>query len=309
VPSPNLQTVRGALSTAGAQLTRSIELPSGVSIADWRHGDTVTRYLGSTEDVLSIYLAGGERCSKVKDGKVARHGFAGAVCVFPTGSGVSEWRIAGDLRFLHIYIDPRSFERSLADSLKLSSSSINFREVFQENCPVISSAALSIAHADWSDTSLSLGFDSLISWILLSAVRNYSPTELERVSSPGTFSTAQCRDIREYLEANLGELVSLESLASNCQLSRYHYLRKFKNSFGCTPHAYLTKLRMSRAHELLIGGNLKVISVALECGYGNPGQFATAFKKHFGYSPGILRMRYRNKGGSDDIHERMLSNC
>lgn len=306
MPSPKLQTVRGALSTAGAQLTRSIELPSGVSIADWSHGDTVTQYLGSTEDVLSIYVAGGEQCSKIKDGRVSRHGFPGAVCVFPTGSGESEWRIAGDLRFLHIYIDPRSFEQSLAHSLKSPPSNINFREVFQENCPVISSAALSIAHADWSDTSLSLGFDSLVSWILLGAVRNYSSTELERVDSPGTFSAGQCRDIREYLEANLSELVSLEGLASNCQLSRYHYLRKFKNSFGCTPHVYLTKLRMIRAHDLLIGGNLKVISVALECGYSHPGQFATAFKRHFGYSPSILRTRHRNKDISDDIRERAL---
>jgi AraC family transcriptional regulator len=294
VPSPNLQTVRGALNTAGAQLTRSIELPSGVSIADWSHGDTLTQYLGSTEDVLSVYVAGGEQCSKIKDGRVSRHGFPGAVCLFPTGSGESEWRIAGNLRFLHIYIDPRSFERSLVHSLKSPPNNINFREVFQENCPVISSAAFSIAHTDWSDTSLSLGFDSLVSWILLSAVRNYSSTELEPVGSPGTFSAVQRRDIREYLEANLGELVSLEGLASNCQLSRYHYLRKFKNSFGCTPHAYLTKLRMTRAHDLLASGNLKVISVALECGYSQPGQFATAFKKHFGYSPSALRARYRS---------------
>ena len=297
MPSPNLQTVRGALNTAGAQLTRSIELPSGVSIADWSHGDTLTQYLGSTEDVLSVYVAGGEQCSKIKDGRVSRHGFPGAVCVFPTGSGESEWRIAGHLRFLHIYIDPRSFERSLVHSLKSPPSNISFREVFQEDCPVISSAAFSIAHTDWSDSSLSLGFDSLVSWILLSAVRNYSSTELESVGSAGTFSAAQRRDIREYLEANLSEVVSLEGLASNCQLSRYHYLRKFKNSFGCTPHAYLTKLRMTRAHDLLASGNLKVISVALECGYGQPGQFATVFKKHFGYSPSTLRARYRSSEG------------
>ena len=44
--------------------------------------------------------------------------------------------------------------------------------------------------------------------------------------------------IREYCNANLGEMVRLEHLADLVSLSRYHFLRKFKNTFEQSPHAF-----------------------------------------------------------------------
>ncbi len=289
MPSRNSQTVKTALKSAGAELVRTTHLSSGISLSEWSGQNTLTDYQGPAENVLSIYMAGGEHCSQLVNHKVVRRGFEGAICLFPAGGGNSQWMIEEKLNFLHVYIDGASFEEGMASSLKGNPGNFNFREVFQEHCPVISSAALSIAQADWSDPSLSLGIDSLMSWILLNAIRTYASTEVETVDMRGKFSKVHAVMLMDYLQANLGEPVRLEELAQLCNLSRYHFLRKFKNTFGSSPHAYLTRLRMSRARDLLAQGKPKITSVALECGYNQHSQFATAFKRHFGYSPSDAR--------------------
>lgn len=291
MPSFHAHTVKHALKSAGADLVRSTHLTSGITLSEWSGQNTLTDYQCSAEDVLSIYLSGGEHCSQMRNNKEIRRGFQDAICLFPAGGGTSQWKIADRLHFLHIYFDGSSCEPSLAQSLKHPSNRYNFREVFQEPCPVISSAAHSIAQADWSDVSLSLGIDSLVSWILLNAIRSYTSSELEPVDTRGKFSTARADDITDYLQANLSETIRLEELAQLCNLSRYHFLRKFTNTFGNSPHVYLTGLRMARAHTLLVNSRQKITAVALECGYNQHSQFATAFKRHFGYSPSEVRKR------------------
>jgi AraC family transcriptional regulator len=291
MPSQNTQTVKGALSSAGAELVRTARTASGITISEWRGQNTLIEYQGSTEDVLSISLNGGQRCSHVKDSKVVGRGFEGAICLFPAGGGRSQWAISEQLHLLHIYFGRLGIQNSVVHSPVRPLQEYRFREVFQERCPVISSAAHSIAHSDWTDSSLSLGIDGLLSWILLNAIRAYAAAGLEAEDTRGRFSKLESKLIVEYLKANLGNKIRLEDLARLCNLSRYHFLRKFKNTFGSSPHAYLTSLRMGHAHELLTDGGAKITAVALECGYNQHSQFATVFKRHFGYSPSEVRSR------------------
>ncbi|HDR9011902.1 TPA: helix-turn-helix transcriptional regulator [Burkholderia vietnamiensis] len=287
--SSNSITVRGALNSAGAEVVRSMQLPSGIILSEWTGQNTLTEYKSSSENVLSVYLSGGENCAQVDGRHIVRRGFKSAVCLFPVGEGESQWRITERLNFLHIYFDLPNLEPSLIRSLRQPAEASRFREVFQEASPVISAAATSIAQADWNDDTLSLGIDSLMSWILLNAISRYAMADLERVDARGRLSAKQAEQIREYCNANLGEAVRLEHLADLVNLSRYHFLRKFKNTFDRSPHAFLTELRMLRAHDLLKHTDHKIMSIALECGYAQHSRFSTAFKRHYGYSPGAVR--------------------
>ncbi|WGS51667.1 AraC family transcriptional regulator [Paraburkholderia sp. D15] len=290
--SSNSITVRGALKSAGAELVRSMHLPSGIVVSEWTGRNTLTEYRSSNENVLSIYLSGGENCSQLHGRQIVRRGFKDAVCLFPIGEGQSQWQITERLNFLHVYFDPRNFEQSLLQSLRQPPEGYAFREVFQEASPVISAAAASIALADWTDKSLLLGVDGLMSWILLNTFRSFgsfAATDDATPATRGRFAAAQTRLLRDYLNENLGEAVRLEDLASLVNLSRYHFLRKFKTTFGHSPHAFLTHARMSHAHHLLKTTTQKITTVALECGYAQHSQFTTAFRKHFGYPPRALR--------------------
>ena len=48
-----------------------------------------------------------------------------------------------------------------------------------------------------------------------------------------------------------GTPVSLPDVAALANLSPYHFLRVYKQTYGETPHEFLTRLRIERAKTLL----------------------------------------------------------
>jgi AraC family transcriptional regulator len=97
--------------------------------------------------------------------------------------------------------------------------------------------------------------------------------------------------VTAYMREHLHEDVNLDDLAAQANLSKYHLLRMFKASTGFTPHRYLVDLRMRRAAQLLSNRDRSVLQVAVECGYRSPGQFAAAFRRMYGVSPGEWRQQ------------------
>lgn len=63
-----------------------------------------------------------------------------------------------------------------------------------------------------------------------------------------------------------------------------------RRNWGCTVFERLRALRMEQAHALLRAG-AGVAQAAQLAGYGGPANFATAFKRQYGYSPGQLKLR------------------
>jgi AraC family transcriptional regulator len=92
--------------------------------------------------------------------------------------------------------------------------------------------------------------------------------------------------VRKCLEASYSEAHTIDDLAELAQLSRFHFIRKFKRHFGCTPFEYLHFVRMNRAMQMLVSGNFKVTDVALEVGFNDISFFLYKFKQHYGKSPG-----------------------
>jgi AraC-like DNA-binding protein len=86
---------------------------------------------------------------------------------------------------------------------------------------------------------------------------------------------------------------TVAGLAADVGLSRAAFARRFTSLIGEPPLAYLTRWRMTRARQLLRGGNATLAAVAHEVGYESPFAFAKAFKRHTGESPGSYRARHR----------------
>ncbi|MFC0437413.1 helix-turn-helix domain-containing protein [Kutzneria buriramensis] len=92
-----------------------------------------------------------------------------------------------------------------------------------------------------------------------------------------------------YLREHLHEDVTLDDLAGQANMSKYHLLRTFKRSTGTTPHRYLVRLRMRKAASLLRNSSQTVQQVMLACGYQSAAQFSAAFRREYGCAPGQYR--------------------
>ncbi len=90
--------------------------------------------------------------------------------------------------------------------------------------------------------------------------------------------------VMQYINENLSEELSVESLAEKCFMSRYHFMRRFKEISGYTVHNYVTLKRLSAAARM-IGNGSSPTEAAHLCGFSDYSVFLRAFKKMFELSP------------------------
>lgn len=74
-------------------------------------------------------------------------------------------------------------------------------------------------------------------------------------------------------------------LAEECHMSERYFRHSFQETFGVSPHKYITNLRMACAVELLSSQMISVSEVALQCGYKDICYFSRVFKQYYGKAP------------------------
>ena len=95
----------------------------------------------------------------------------------------------------------------------------------------------------------------------------------------------------EYINAHLGENISLLEIAAQVDMSQYYFCRLFKESVGMTPHQYVILQRIERSKYLLLHTKKTILSIADECGFADSSHFAKHFNRRVGVSPGKLRRK------------------
>lgn len=91
--------------------------------------------------------------------------------------------------------------------------------------------------------------------------------------------------VQEYVEKHIAESITVDELADAIHISKYHFLRKFKELTGVTVHAFINHKRLIRACELLKEGK-SISEVYLSTGFADYSSFLRNFKSAFGVSPG-----------------------
>ena len=76
----------------------------------------------------------------------------------------------------------------------------------------------------------------------------------------------------------------LDEMAAAACLSKFHFLRLFKEVHHCSPYQYLQQLRMQRSEQLLRSGT-SVADIALQLGFENGSSFSRLFRQHKGVYP------------------------
>lgn len=92
--------------------------------------------------------------------------------------------------------------------------------------------------------------------------------------------------IYEYYASN----IALDDLAVIACLSKFHFLRLFKEVHKQTPYQYITRIRLSKAVQLLKASTLSINEIAWAVGYEDSSTFCRSFKRRHNYWP----QSYRN---------------
>lgn len=90
--------------------------------------------------------------------------------------------------------------------------------------------------------------------------------------------------LKEYLTENYDSNISLAELSSVANLSPFHLNRVFRKETGVPPHAFQTQVRISRAKELLRGGQ-SIAEVAAATGFADQSHLTRHFKRLMAITP------------------------
>lgn len=91
--------------------------------------------------------------------------------------------------------------------------------------------------------------------------------------------------IKEYIESNFAQDISIDDLTRITHLSRFHLIRVFRDSVGIPPHAYLRQVRIQRARDMFFSGK-SISEIALATGFADQSHLTRWFKRLWGYTPG-----------------------
>ena len=94
-----------------------------------------------------------------------------------------------------------------------------------------------------------------------------------------------------YINRHYSEPISLEQAAGRVHMSRYHFCRVFHSAAGATFLEYLYNVRLAKAHQLLLGSDLRLSEIASRCGFSSTSHLTRIFKNTYGMPPGEFRKK------------------
>lgn len=124
-----------------------------------------------------------------------------------------------------------------------------------------------------------------LSFVLTTKGRPYQRSEPAR----GGLSPWQKAKMEAHIADRLDRPLPISDLAKVTGLSASYFFRAFKESFGEAPHAYVMRMRISRAQTLMATTTDTISGIALMCGFGDQAHLCRCFRRITGQTPGYWR--------------------
>lgn len=118
-------------------------------------------------------------------------------------------------------------------------------------------------------------------------------SDMQRVPLRHYLGTSQPRlvDAVALMEANVEEPLTLDELVRYTAVSRRQLERLFRKHLNYAPLRYYLELRLQRARQFLLQGDMPIIDIALACGFSSPSHFSKSYRDFFDCSPSAERRR------------------
>lgn len=131
---------------------------------------------------------------------------------------------------------------------------------------------------------------NLLEILLVCMLRN---DHLSVVEEENSLLNRECAQIKNYLDANYAEDISLDTLAALTHMNKYYMAHAFTKYAGCSPISYLLEKRIQEAKSLLESTNYSVAQISNMLGFSSQSYFSQVFKKAAGRTP--VQYRSENK--------------
>jgi LacI family transcriptional regulator len=109
-----------------------------------------------------------------------------------------------------------------------------------------------------------------------------------------------------YIREHACDGIDVEEVLKHVSISRSALERRFQELLGHTPGDEIRRTRVQKACKLLMETDLKLIDIAVRCGFEYPSYFSRAFRREMGMTPNTFRAEHpaarKSYGGRLDEH-------
>ena len=137
-----------------------------------------------------------------------------------------------------------------------------------------------------------IGFQQIVSSRVIALLAEiHSANQLPQKNASHIESIVQ--EGKQYLDKHPDELIDMQHLAKELNVSYDYFRRQFKLITGLPPHQYHLLLKINRAKELLSATNTSIKEIAATLNFDTPFYFSRKFKEKTSLSPKAFRQLSR----------------
>ena len=288
--------------TEGSRLLASStgrDWQNGIGAEIRRHTDLHCQAFLQPVNELAIAIDGRATIQRQAHGpeqKFLAH--VGKACLCPRGVDVRYLHVAqGSLDMLHLYLPHDLY--GLLDSCDVNGIDVGLIYTGGVQDPLVLQIGSAIAEELSESVQSKIGsllVESLSIAVVTRLVQHHArpgaalrALEKSTIQFHGGLDPRRLQRVLEFVDAHAESNISLEAIAGEACLSRFHFVRAFKRSMGLTPLACVNSVRIKRAKRLMIEEQHSVEDVAALLQFSSGSNFARVFKRTVGVTPSDYR--------------------
>ena len=214
---------------------------------------------------------------RILDGRTNRQPIVpGDVVIVPATVSHQTWSDT-DRKFIILSLEPTQFSRAIYEAN--DPDSVELLPLFPKSDPLIYQIGLALkSELEAGGVGGCLYVETMANALAVHLLRHYTSKKFSVRNYSGGLSKAKLKQVIDYINEYLEQNLSLNELAAIVRMSPTYFANLFKQSTGLAPHQYLIQQRIKRAKRLLKTTDLKIIDIALECGFYNQSHFTKHFR-------------------------------
>jgi len=258
----------------------------GISV-ELVHANCVDCVARPVSHVVSVFTrACGDLVQSRNGLTVTRSAMPGDIIVTPMGAP-KEWKCDEECEWIAMQLDP-GFVNGIARSTS-PGYDMRLLDNFGTRDAVIEDIGRRfVRELEHPGFASDVYGNTLAHLLAVHLLRQYS-TRSARAEAPAKLPAHKLRRAREFIEAHLGEGLTVGRIADHLGMSADHFAHRFHQATKQAPHQFVMQRRVERAISLLRATDLPIIEVAYQVGCRSQGHFSSLFRRHTGLSPTQFR--------------------
>lgn len=209
-----------------------------------------------------------------------------------TRAAHSHWTWDTPVEVVHVYLTHDQLASTCRAMYGREVEDVELHDTIKADDPGIHRTAMAIAReAAEGGVGSELLVDSLTTQLSVAILRRHANILFRTVEEPECLTFRQEHRVRDHIQANLHQRLTLDELAAAVGLSKFHFARQFRASTGTTPHEFVLCRRLERARVLLERTDTPLPEIAAGCGFADQSHMNRLFRKRLDITPGEVRRR------------------